>query len=249
MTCWRENFRLRNYEIGPDGRGKTTTMMNLFQEAASHHADELGIGFSQLMPKGIGWALTKFQLHMDRYPEYGETVSLRTWPRGRKKIFAYRDVEYSIDNEVIGKGTSIWCLIDLKERKALSLKEEIPNFPDWDERLFDEEIANIPSLKEVDRSWDTKARLTELDLNGHVNNSVYLGWAVEPVPYEFIGANLPKDITFLFKKEATLGTTICSKMSFADSARTIHSLTDGDDKELARMSINWSKSNCLKNED
>lgn len=240
MDPWLEDFRLRIYEVGPDGLATATTMMNVFQEAASHHAESLGMGYPQLSPRSIGWALTKFRLTMDRYPRYGETVTIRTWPRAGKRIFAYRDVEFSVDGERVGIGSSVWCLLDLQARKALSLIKALDGFPCRDERLFPDEIPSVHSCDGAwEWCWSTTPRFSELDLNGHVNNSVYLGWAVEPLPRDYPFLRMPKEIFFAFKKEVSSDMEVFSRASRMGDDLTVHSLEDRDGGELAKVSIKW----------
>ncbi len=239
MESWREDFRLRIYEVAPDGGATAATMMNVFQEAASHHAEALGMGFPHLKPRKLGWVLNRFRLKMRRYPVYGETISIRTWPRMGKRIFAYRDVVFSVGEDSVGFGSSVWCLIDTEERKALSLCGALDSFPCRDERVFDEEIPSVPAVQAPKWEWRTDARYSELDLNGHVNNSVYLGWALEPLPPEYVARRVPEELLFFFRKEVSLGDPVVSLAEDGGGGATVHSLEAVDGGELARVSIRW----------
>ncbi len=239
MRKWQEEFPLRLYEVSPDGRATVTTLMNLFQEAASHHAEALNCGFSSLYPRNLGWVLSKFHLRMERFPRYGEILTLRTWPRERKRIFAFRDVEFLRGSETIGKGTSVWCVIDLRERKALSVEKAMEPYPLWEEALFAEDPAPPPRLENPSWEWSTTPRITEIDMNGHVNNAVYLGWAVEALPREIPFGNLPGEVGFLFRKEVAFEEPVRSLARSLEENQTLHRLENARGEEVARVRIRW----------
>ena len=236
---WQEAFPLRLYEVSPDGRATVTTLMNLFQEVASHHAEHLNCGFSDLYPRNLGWVLSKFYLRMERFPRYGEVLTLRTWPRERKRIFAFREVEFLLGSETIGRGTSAWCVIDLEERKALPVEKVLAPYPLWEEALFPEEPASLPRLENPSREWSTTPRITEIDMNGHVNNAVYLGWAVEALPREIPFGHLPGEVRFLFRKEVSFGGSVRSLARSVEENQTLHRLENARGEEVARVLICW----------
>ncbi len=236
---WKEAFPLRLYEVSADGKATATTLMNLFQEAASHHAENLGCGFSALYPRNLGWVLSKFTLCMDRFPRYGEILTLRTWPRERKRIFAFREVEFSSGEQILGRGTSAWCVIDLNQRKALTVDKALTPYPLQEESLFAEDFAPLPRLGKTSWKWSTTPRITEIDMNGHVNNAVYLGWAVEALPREFPFRYLPGEVGFLFRKEVSFGEEIFSFAQELEGKVTLHRLENADGEEVARVRIRW----------
>ncbi|PIE54607.1 MAG: hypothetical protein CSA35_05430 [Dethiosulfovibrio peptidovorans] len=239
MERWTETFRLRIYEVGPSGQATAVTMMNLFQDAASHHAESFDMGYAQLFPRDLGWVLTKFRLTVDRYPRYGETVTLQTWPRAPRRIFAYRDVAFFVEDELIAVGTSVWCLLDLSARRAISLNRVFKSFPSRDEQLYPDEIPSIPNLDVAWWRWSTVARNSELDLNGHVNNTVYLGWALECLSGERCPVGMPKDLLFSFRKEVARGDSVTSLAGLLGQNITVHRLENGQGDEVARISMRW----------
>jgi acyl-ACP thioesterase len=236
---WQEAFPLRLYEVSSDGRATVTTLMNLFQEVASHHAEHLDCGFSYLYPRNLGWVLSKFYLRMERFPRYGEVLTLRTWPRERKRIFAFREVEFLLGSETVGRGTSAWCVIDLGERKALSVEKVLVPYPLREEAFFSEEPASLPRLESPSWEWSTTPRITEIDMNGHVNNAVYLGWAVEALPREIPFGHLPGEVGFLFRKEVSFGESVRSLARRLEENQTLHRLENSQGEEVARVRIRW----------
>ena len=66
------------------------------------------------------------KVRMSRFPKWGETVSILTFPRGVRKIVAYRDFVLSdAEGREIGHATSEWMLIDLASRKVVAIPEGV----------------------------------------------------------------------------------------------------------------------------
>lgn len=123
-------FKVRSYECGADGFASLPSICNYLQEAASLNAEELGFSKSNFDAQGgnISWVLTRLAIKMKRYPAWEEPITVVTFPRGGRKIVAWRDFEIkSSDGETIGLATSEWMLIDLATRKIVSIPESVLN--------------------------------------------------------------------------------------------------------------------------
>ena len=99
------SWPVRTYECGPDGTAKMSAICNYLQEAASLNAETLAFSKSDFEAAGenISWVLTRLKVRMSRFPKWGETVSVLTFPRGGRRIVAYRDFVLS--------GLAKWCQI------------------------------------------------------------------------------------------------------------------------------------------
>ena len=85
--------------------------------------------------------------------------------------------------------------------------------------------------------------MQDLDLNGHVNNAIYVGWAVETVPEDFYRKQRPEHIDVVFHKESLYGDTILSRTQILvkkKSFETLHTILGNNGTiELARINILW----------
>lgn len=88
-----------------------------------------------------------------------------------------------------------------------------------------------------------KVRMHDLDLNGHVNNAIFVEWGVETVPEKIISNFFPSNIDVVFNKESLYGDTIISQTEIREnnnSPITFHSIIRQQDQaELARLNISW----------
>ncbi len=236
----RYTWAVRSYECGPDGHATMATVCNWLQESASLNAESMSFSKSNFEAAGenVSWVLTRLKVRMDRFPKWGEKVSVLTFPRGGRLIVAYRDFELSSESgETIGRATSEWMLIDLSSRKAVAIPEGVfaaantvraPVFGDeqlqrirWDCR---ESSADALSFR---------ARRGDIDLNGHVNNVHYVEWLMEGRP-ESAGPCYDLEITF--KSETFAGDEVRVESVETEPGVFVHRVfaPDGRDHALAR---------------
>lgn len=88
-----------------------------------------------------------------------------------------------------------------------------------------------------------KVRMHDLDLNGHVNNAIFVEWGVETVPEEILSRFSPASIDVIFNKESLYGDSIVSQTEIGEDFGmpvTFHSIIRQQDQiELARLNICW----------
>jgi len=200
-------FQVRSYECGPDGRATLPTVCDYLQEAASLHAEALGFSKTDFAAAGanVSWVLTRLHVRMARYPRWAEEVVVGTFPRGGRRVTAYRDFTLRIGPETIGLATSEWMVIDLATRRIVPVPESV---------LACVDPARAPVLgsdgftklhwacRETAGDRVFHARRGDIDLNGHVNNVHYIEWLMETLP---AAAGPVRDFEIAFKSETLAG--------------------------------------------
>ena len=237
--CGKYQFKVRSYECGPDGRATLPTICNLFQEAASLHAAFLGFGKGDFAAAGenISWVLTRMVVKMNRYPVWENDLTVETFPRGGRKIVAWRDFEVKdAKGETLGVASSEWMIIDLATRKIHAIPEKVfaANDPKNTPVLGLEPFAKFRFPESV--GGDARAPLSctamksQIDLNGHVNNVHYISWMLEPCE-----SRCPAEMEVVFRSETFAGDEVRVETAAADGY-TYHrvSAPDGKDHIVAR---------------
>ena len=95
------SYKVRVADAGADGKLKLPSMLQMLQEAATEHAEILGVDFRSLREIGLGWALSKIYVDIKKLPEWGERVWIKTWASDRVKIATYREFEAKSRNRTI----------------------------------------------------------------------------------------------------------------------------------------------------
>lgn len=177
-------------------------VLDLFQEVAGAHAQELGIGFDASLKKGLLWVLTKVRFEVVKQPEIHTKVKVVTWPLAPSKITLRRDYEiYSLEGELLIKGASEWVFIDSKTRKIMPATNAYPNIDFLEKNSIEGKFSKARMLEGETQSYEITARYSNIDMNSHVNNTQYATFVLDAInPKE---NDIIKSVMLDYHKEVT----------------------------------------------
>lgn len=205
MVC-EMDLRVRYSETGSGGTTSLSAMLDYFQDCATFHTKDLGIGFREGMMKDRGWFLLAYELDVERPPRVFEKIRIRTTPYLMRRYYGYRRfVIYDEEGNAIVKADSIWMLMDLKKLLPVKVPEEMSLR--YVRQGEEEEIGikrKIPLPGEWDKVDTIRIRRSHIDTNNHVNNSWYARWAEEYVP----DGKMIKNVKIDYRKAAVLGDSV-----------------------------------------
>jgi len=237
-------FTVRYYEAGPSRLVRPATLLDYLQDAAAEHASILGIGVPDLHHRDLTWVLSRLRLAVDRYPGVGETVCVRTWPSTRGSLSSYREFEVLDESgAIVARATTAWVVLDLVRRRPVRIAELLRDYPLEPRRAIADDFPPLPLPLPSGRELSFTVRRSDLDMNRHVNNAVYVGWALESAPQEVAESRGPVDVEVGYRAEALAGDTIlarCVPEAPGPPGCFLHGISrDGDGRELARLRIRW----------
>jgi acyl-ACP thioesterase len=185
-NIWAEQFIVRAWDIDRSKRFTSAAAFNYFEEIAAIHATELGVGEETLLKSNQGWILSRMSVVLHRRPEWGESITVRTWPRGAYKLFAVRDYDILDTQSItIAQGRSAWLLMDIQKLKPLRpqiLTDKLPQNEGLDALI--DGIGTLESRNTMALTASRKAAYSDIDYNGHVNNARYIQWIQDIIPYQ-----------------------------------------------------------------
>ena len=92
-------------------------VLKLFQEVASKHATNIGVGYDYMIKNNLYWVLTRLKYDVIKMPTINQKVIVETWPHIKGKIDFDRDIRILNENrEELVIATSKWCVIDSTKR-------------------------------------------------------------------------------------------------------------------------------------
>lgn len=114
-----------------------------------------------------------------------------------------------------------------------------PEFESFEKRNTDLKFNKIQLPKDFDYEKIYEVRYDDLDLNHHANNSNYISWALETLPYDFRNNNTVSNVDILLKNDTTAGETIIAQTKI-NNFQTIHVIKNkADNTDLAHLNIEW----------
>lgn len=246
-----ETFRLPE-QVGSDPLPRLLRLLEEMMEAAGRHAETLGVGVQDLHAKGLTWVLARLRVAIAAIPEPGAAAALATWPSGRHRLFALREFQArDAHGAEILRATSAWALMHLQTRRPARLDPHLPVFDLHPGRMIADDFAPLPPPWPRAARTLRRAQAADIDLNDHVNNTVYLGWALGAVPAG-LRQRQPRELEAAFLGEARLGDQVAclteiGRPPAAGGSVLLQSLRlEQSGRELTRLRSRWHDAVCLK---
>jgi len=235
----------RYSHIGPFGRLKITGIFNMLQDAAAEHASKLKISGLDIAKQNLFWVISRYRLRIGKNPAIGEPLYLSTWRVSVNNLYEHRFFRILDGKDrTIVNAVGQWVMVSRKNGRPCRLTTYMPeSMLSGPPTKEDQEFSKIIPLEQSDLEYRFKIRMHDLDLNRHVNNSVYVEWAVESVPGEILERYTPETINVRFFKESFLQDHITSATRIEwnnGPPFTIHSIQrSGSGEGLAGINIKW----------
>jgi medium-chain acyl-[acyl-carrier-protein] hydrolase len=239
VSAYNETFALPAAAEGANELSRLLSLLEEMMETAGRHAEKLGVGMRDLHAKGLTWVLARLHVKISSIPAAGQTVHIATWPSGRHRLFAVRDfcLTDKAGAEVL-RATSAWALMNMETRRPARLDPHLTVFSSHPERMIADDFPPLPPVEREGSRTAYRAVASDIDINDHVNNTVYLDWALRAVP---VGTcrQTPLNLEAAFLGEAHLGAEIfCRSESRGTAGGTIivQNLQDATSgRELTRL--------------
>jgi medium-chain acyl-[acyl-carrier-protein] hydrolase len=181
-----EQFRIRTYECGVDGKVKIFSLMQHLQEIAALHAEQLGLGFDRLSEMGGYWVLSNIRIEISQLPGRKDEVTLKTWPSGYSRTIATREFVGKDQNGAeLFRAGSEWMVINKNTNRLKNLFKLDLNLPKTGTKILPDELKRLEPNGDYRQVDAVRVPHSTIDLNGHVNNTEYVRWGIDALSREF----------------------------------------------------------------
>ncbi|HEX2969654.1 MAG TPA: acyl-ACP thioesterase domain-containing protein [Bacteroidales bacterium] len=243
LPKFEKPYRVHVYETGPDGKLNVFSLFNYMQDIASDHAEVLGYGRNDLAKHNSFWVLSRLYTEILQWPEWEDDIIIRTWPNGTDKLFALRNYEICRpDGEILVNAASSWLILDSETRKiqrpdGLFAGHNIPQTEEFSVR----NSVKLESFAEQGHpDLCFRIKTSDLDINLHTNNAVYLKWVSDAYDPGFCMKNNLQSVEINYLAESKYDEEIMIRTSSEAGGCFNHSILRNDDKkELCRVRMIW----------
>lgn len=212
--------RIRSDQVDMNSRMKPSALLEDMQEIAGAHAEVLGVGRSMLLDRNLVWVLTRIEVQMARYPLFGETVTIETFPMPNRRWFFPRYFIFRDENGTqIGCAGSLWVLLDVRERKMSRPDPILSLMPDNSD--LTPPLGLPATVAEITGAFESETRrpvYTDLDMNGHVNNVRYMDWCCNALGIDTMRHSELASFALNYNQEILPGQEIRTELHRKDDA-------------------------------
>ncbi|WAA13531.1 acyl-[acyl-carrier-protein] thioesterase [Fervidibacillus halotolerans] len=190
---------------------KLSSLFSYFQEVASEAADSLGFGIDRLQKEfNVAWVLVRMRVEIIRNPNWNETITIETWPLEPNRLEFHRDfLVYDERGNILIRAISDWVIMDIDQRKLKRSEHIGIVYPEMiKERAIDKKLSRLKDFGNLQESYKKVIGYSDIDINGHLNNSNYVDYIMDCFPVEEHKKYKTKAIEVHFLHELLPGETL-----------------------------------------
>ncbi len=247
-ASWEDEYSISFYEVDTKNEAFLPVLWSHMQETAWHHADHLGLSYSELMAQQYFWVLSRLSVEMEEYPRWGDRVRVKTWLAGTGRLFAFRQFSIAdLTGRILGTARSAWLVLDLKSRKPQKIESLFKPL----RHLFDhlppaEEPERLPAPVQPKSKKSYEVRYSDIDIHHHVNNIKYIEWILDSVPIQINRTHQIHtfEVNFLAESSYEDAVSIHTETLQESPPGFLHQICrEGEGRELCRARTGWKKVN------
>lgn len=248
-----QKFNLPYSALTIGGRVKMDWLLSIFQDAASAQCHTQGISGFDMAKKDLKWVVAQHRIQIHNPIDWMTPLVVQTWRAPWKNLYEIRkfrliaEQEHTLETPCpLVTASSLWILIKAANNRPVRLTPNMPaSLMTCPAQEPAKRIKPNADLTHVDHECSFPVHFLDLDLNEHVNNPVYVRWAVESLPDTLNFEYTPVTCDVIYQKEALPGDTVQSRISINfenDLLFTDHIIVRHASKEnLAHLMISWKK--------
>ena len=157
-----------------NGKIKAESILKIFQQVATEHAEQLGVGYKTMFESNLLWVTSRIKFEILNQPTFGKQYKIATFPSNKTVVDFDRDFVVFDGEKIVLKGQSKWCLINAKTRGIKKMPDNIFDNIPLQTSVFEEKFFKTETLEpKFLPDYSYKVLGDDIDINFHTNNTVY----------------------------------------------------------------------------
>ena len=214
---WSEKIKVKFHETDENEVASVSQVFKYIQEAAMCQLNNQHPSYRELFEQKKAFILSAIRLEMHAPILSYDEIESRSWACPSRGFNFVRCYEIERDGEIICEALSNWALVSIDDKRLCKVEEIDTSNYYMDDALTLERPARvrIPSALPMVLVGEYTIQRSDIDLNGHMNNTNYPRIICDRIP----NANKirVKSIGIYFANDAKLDETLKIYMSTIDN--------------------------------
>lgn len=240
MEILTQTLTVTPADIQEDGTLKLSRLLYWVQEISGQHSDKLGFSWQQLADRGLFWAVLRHGVEIAQLPKIGQQIHLETWPMTTTRTAYPRAVQaFDEGGNLLFSVVSLWVLMDRQLRTMVLPGKSGVTVPGIIRGCEAPSPGSLPPVQPVKTAlWQVTEQ--DLDVNNHVNNTVYVDRALAEFPLPAA----PKSMTVCYLSEVNLNQEIILQADpqpgvfYLDGCRRKTNVSEGTERVFS-LRLTW----------
>lgn len=201
-----QHYTVKWHDTDANRQVRPSALVTYLQETANEHLIHLGISLDELRDRyGMAFILGSISIRSYEPLFSGDDIEVETWTCSEHGFRHNRCFHLSRDGKPVAEATSQWALISLKDGSLVKVEdmpyhvepEESITLPDLPPRL------RMPSVAEMEPAGERRIVYSDIDYNGHMNNTRYPDMLCDFIPE--MRESRVTGMVLSYRKEAAFG--------------------------------------------
>lgn len=214
-------YEPRISEYDKNGNLSVKSIIGILEDAGAKHSTFAGNDILECRLNGYTWILVEWNVEINRLPKNNQKLLVETWAVFKKpEIITSREFEIKDEQgNVFIYACERLVYEDLQNGKLVRITPEMMgNYNPEPELQHKFRFAKLKEPAVYDREKPLAVRITDIDFNDHVHNTVYFDYALDMLEntQEFISG-----FRILYKKPLMYKDTATVKIANTDGGYTV----------------------------
>lgn len=205
---YTQTYVTKWHDADPDLHLRPSAVLVYFEETSGLHMRSVGRSLDEMhIKEKRGFILSRIGIVFHNPVAAYSEITVNTFTGASAGFSSPRYFEMFADGEKAAEATSIWALVDLESRRPIKISEFDFGF-EHEER----ELEGIPTRVSIPKTTEfavvgkREIRYSDIDYNGHMNNTKYPDMLMDYIPNPETA--VLHSMVLSFRHEATLGHTL-----------------------------------------
>lgn len=201
-----EENRLDTYRCDSRKIAKLSGILQITQDAGRRQMALDRPSYDELLEEGKAMMLNRLDLKIYDTLYFDQPLKVYSWPCTAVRATWPRVYAITRDEKPVVDVMSQWALVDIETRKVLKADAiDSSNYSIGESREVFENKFKIPKELELEEVGKYRVSYTDLDYNGHMNNTYYADVLCNYIPELAEGTHRVESLRIHYSKEAPLG--------------------------------------------
>ena len=206
---YSEENSIGTYSCDRKKVAKLSGILQATQEAGRKQMALQKPSYDDLQAEGKALMLSRLDLKIYDTLYFDQPIRVYSWPCESMRATWPRGYAIDRDGERIIEASTQWALVDMETRKVLKADEvDFSNYYMGEYRELYKNKLRIPKDMELKEAGKHDVSYSDLDYNGHMNNTYYADVLCDHIPELAEGTHRVASFRVHYSKEASLGETL-----------------------------------------
>lgn len=220
-----ERYKIDLHHCDASGNLKISSLLRFMQECSTKQLNDSELSQRKLLESGCSYILTRLNMSVYKPVHAYDEIEISTWPCESRGLSFIRCYQARLGGNIVAETVTVWGIIDFTSGRLKRVSEfEFDIECDPVLELDSPTRIHIPNDLELKLAGERTVVYSDLDSNGHMNNTNYPDMLCDFIPSMDRKRVIMMGISYL--SEAVLGEVLKVYTTFSDGQyymRTIKS--------------------------